>query len=205
MERRRAQVMKKLVARPHTLDELVEYITKKYYARELAPETRWVQENWKNMKTSIVWREHKEKMEEIGYPSPETKCPKDLNDLETVKKWKEYMEEYDAAAAALPDSLVPMEHHVYEIRTGAGAFILVQIEKIRGLLNVNFTAPKEGTRHAQAIMRDIYRYYGVSQEDINQSTDRYLTLVTVLAEVPQRKKRGKRQGINKKKKEQTVA
>ena len=205
MEKRRAQVIKKLVANPHTLDELVEYITKKYYAKELAPDDSRVQENWKNMKISLVWKEQKEKMEEYGYPPPETKAPKDIHDQTALIQFQNYMEEYDLIAAGFPDFLVPMEHHVYEIRTGAGAQLTVQMEKIRGLLNVGFTAPKEGMRHARAIMRDIYRYYGVSQEDIESSTDRYLTLVTILAEVPRRKKRRKGNSGNHRKKERTVA
>ena len=62
--------------------------------------------------------------------------------------------------------------------------IQVEIEKVRGLLNVSFSAPSGKRGCAQSIMRDIYRYYGVTKKDMEESSDRYLTLVTILADLP---------------------
>lgn len=197
-EKRRANVVKSLVAKPHTPDGLAAYLEKKYHAKELAPESQRAKEGWRNTKSSIVWREHGEKMEELGYAPPEKKCPQDMRDMDAVRKWHEYMEEYDAAAAGLDEALVPLDYHIYEISVGNVGTMEVQMEKIRGLLNVSFCSAPEHKRRAQEIMCDIYRYYGVTQEDIDKTTDRYLTLVTILTDLPRRRKRGGRRRRSRK-------
>ena len=40
------------------------------------------------------------------------------------------------------------------------------------------------TASSTPVMRDIYRYYGVTKKDMEESSDRYLTLVTILADSP---------------------
>ncbi len=183
MKRRRARVIKHLAAEPHTPKELERYLKKKYHAREYAPSSSRAKEGFKNTKSSIVWREHGKDMQQLGYPPPETKCPNDLKNREAVEQWHRYMYEYDEAALGLSDSLVPMDYHIYGIPMGEGS-IQVEIEKVRGLLNVSFSAPSGKRGCAQSIMRDIYRYYGVTKKDMEESSDRYLTLVTILADLP---------------------
>ncbi len=182
MQKRRARVMSVISPKPHTTDEVARYIRKKYRAVELAAKDSRAQEGYRNHKTSLVYKEQSERMEQMGYPLPDKKRPPDFHDRAAVEKWYEYMKEYDEAAMGLDDSFVPMDYHIYQIQVGYGCVLDVEMEKIRGLLNVSFSTTKKNRKVLKKIWRDIYRYYGVSQEDIKNSTDRYLTLVTVLAE-----------------------
>ncbi|MDE7325591.1 MAG: hypothetical protein K2N63_04795 [Lachnospiraceae bacterium] len=183
VKRRRARVIKKLVAEPHTPWELEIYLKKRYHAREYASYSRRAREGFRNTKSSIVWREHRNEMEQLGYPPPETKSPQDFRNRAQVEEWHRYMNEYDEAAVGLSDSLVPMDYHIYGICLKDGN-VQVEIEKVRGLINVSFTSRAGKKRCAQAVMRDIYQYYGVTKKDIDESTDRYLTLVSMLTELP---------------------
>lgn len=181
LKKRRARVMKALRPKPHTPDELVRYIKKKYHAVELAPDSKRAKEGYRNHKCSIAWKEQGERLAQMGYVSPVEKSPANFSDRAAVEEWHQYLQEYEEAAAGLSDSLVPMDYHIYQIRFAHGGKLEVEMEKIRGMLGVGFHAPKKKIRQMKKIQRDIYFYYGVSQEDIKNSTDRYLTLVTVLA------------------------
>ncbi len=182
MQKRRARVMGALCPKPHTPDELVRYIRRKYHATELAPDSRRAKEGYRSHKCAIAWKEQKDRLEQMGYVSPEKKSPANFSDRAAVEEWHRYMREYDAAAAGLDDSLVPMDYHIYQIRLAHGGKLEVEMEKIRGMLGVGFCAPKREIKQMKKIRRDIYLYYGVTKEDIENSTDRYLTLVTMLAD-----------------------
>lgn len=182
MQRRRARVMKILQAKPHTPEELVRYMKKKYHAVELAQDSRRAKEGYRNHKCSIAWKEQGERLEQMGYVSPEKKSPADFHDRAAVEEWHRYLQEYEEVAAGLDRSLVPMDYHIYQIRSAHGGKMEVEMEKIRGMLSAGFSAPRKDIKQMKKIQRDIYLYYGVSQEDIHNSTDRYLTLVTVLAD-----------------------
>lgn len=181
-KKRRAKVMAALTAKPHTLDQVARHIRKKYHAVELERESGRAQEGYRNHKTALVYREQSERMEQMGYPFPDRKRPADFHDRTAVEEWYGYMKEYDEAAMRLDDSFVPMDYHIYQICPEHGGVLEVEMEKMRGLLSLSFRSPKKNRRAMKKIWRDIYRYYGVTQEDIENSTDRYLTLVTVLAE-----------------------
>ncbi|MDE7299336.1 MAG: hypothetical protein K2N94_10990 [Lachnospiraceae bacterium] len=192
-QKRRARAIQSIRPEPHTMDELISFIKQKYHAVELSPENSSVQEYRRNTKISIVWREHKAEMERLGYVSPEQKRPQNFEDRAAVEKWYKYMQEYDAAAAGLDDALVPTDTHIYEIHTKPSGTIQIGIEKIRGLLSASFSSSdKKSFSQLQRIQQEIYQYYGVSQKDIDQNTDRYLTLVTILAEPRMRTRRHRR-------------
>ena len=207
----------------HTPDELAAFIKQKYHAAELPSENFRVREACRNTKISIVWKDHRKQMEQLGYVSPDQKRPPDFNDRAAVEEWYKYMQEYDKAAAGLDDALIPLDFHFYEIclkktnpkspkhrpsarsselKDGTGlaenadaapdqkicGTLHVEMEQIRGLLSVNFSSSdKRLFTQLQKIQRAIYRYYGVTQDDIQNNTDRYLTLVTVLMEPPHRR------------------
>lgn len=222
-KRRRTRVMQSIRPGSHTPDELAAFIKQKYHAAELPSKNFRVREACRNTKISIVWKDHRKQMEQLGYVSPDQKRPPDFNDRAAVEEWYKYMQEYDKAAAGLDDALIPLDFHSYEIhlkktnpksqkhrssaRTsqspdGTGlaessdaaldqkicGTLHVEMERIRGLLSVNFSSSdKRSFTQLQKIQRTIYRYYGVTQDDIRNNTDRYLTLVTILMEPPHRR------------------
>lgn len=178
--KRKARAAREITPNPHTPDELAAYITEKYHAVELAWDTARVKEGFRSMKASIVRREQPELLERQGLIAPEKKQP-DFADENAVREWLAYAKEYEERAASFAAPLVPMDYHIYEIRSGISGSVQVELEKERGLLNVSFGSSKEEGRRMQEICRDIYLYYGVSREDIENETERYLLLLTELA------------------------
>lgn len=96
--------------------------------------------------------------------------------------------EAEEKAAALPEDLFPIDYHIYLIDRGTEGFVEVEIEMTRGIVGISSSENQLGKkpwRHSNkmsAICRDIYRYYGVTAEDIAAKTERYKTLVTALAD-----------------------
>ena len=72
-KQRRKKVISKIIADPHTLDELVKYVKTKYNAVELLENDRKYHQQRKNCKSALVQRYHPELLGEdvkIGRPLP---------------------------------------------------------------------------------------------------------------------------------------
>jgi hypothetical protein len=55
------------------------------------------------------------------------------------------------------------------------------VERKYGYIGGGASGSKKKMKKYEKLYRDIYRYYGVSQEDINQKTVRYETVIKILA------------------------
>ena len=77
------------------------------------------------------------------------------------------------------DSEMPMDLHVYEIHMGGGIIEIVADYRW-DLLTISFTGNKKVMRKLQKITLELYLYYGVTEEDIKNRTERYRTLLIAL-------------------------
>lgn len=84
------------------------------------------------------------------------------------------------AAQAVSDGQFPIDFHLYRICTKRG-MIEFAVERRWGLISCSYSGSKEEMKRLKAIYRDVYLYYGVTEEDIRNQTDRYQELVSVLA------------------------
>lgn len=68
----------------------------------------------------------------------------------------------------------------YEIKTEQGSLQLeVNLEK--ELFGISYSCPTKERKYFTRIMRDLYRYYGVTEEDIHTKSERYRALATILS------------------------
>ena len=103
-------------------------------------------------------------------------------DISNEKSLREYiykMEERSKKAAQIPDHEIPMDYHIYESRTG-DARLEVEVDYVWNIFGVSYSCNKKVMKHLQKISRDLYSYYGVSEADIRDKTQRYSELVTAL-------------------------
>ncbi len=185
-EKKRQRVKKKITANPHTLEELTDYLKMEYGARELSKKSRSYQEQRKSMKEALIVRYRPEllgDLAQIRFPREEfsgkenisKECKKALEEM-----WKK-CEQRSRRAEEIPEDVFPMDFHIYEIRDLRGGRVQTGIETVWEQMGVSWSGNPKRKRQLNRVSRNIYLYYGVSEEDIKNKTERYDLLVTALS------------------------
>ena len=166
---------KKVVAGEHTLDELVQYAKNSYNLIETNSSERKYIEQQKSLKESLILQHKPEILGEMkDIPKP---------NIYNEKSIREYLCKIEARRemiAEMPDNVIPMNFHLYEIRIGDDS-LEMNIDYIWNIFAISYSGNKKVMKQFQKISKDLYIYYGVSEDDIKKKTERYLSLVTVLS------------------------
>ena len=172
-KRKRAE--KKVVAGEHTLDELVQYAKNSYNLIETNSSERKYIEQQNNLKESLILQHKPEILGEMkDIPKP---------NIYNEKSIREYLCKIEARRemiAEMPDNVIPMNFHLYEIRIGDDS-LEMNIDSIWNILAISYSGNKKVMKQFQKISKDLYIFYGVSEDDIKKKTERYLSLVTALS------------------------
>ena len=172
-KRKRAE--KKVVAGEHTLDELVQYAKNSYNLIETNSSERKYIEQQNNLKESLILQHKPEILGEMkDIPKP---------NIYNEKSIREYLYKIEARRemiAEMPDNVIPMNFHLYEIRIGDDS-LEMNIDSIWNILEISYSGNKKVMKQFQKISKDLYIFYGVSENDIKKKTERYLSLVTALS------------------------
>lgn len=175
-KKRRETMEKTIVANPHTLDEVILYMKDKYGAVELSKESRRFMEQQKYLKESLILKY----MPELLGDLPELEGPKDF-DQKSLQEYMEKVNERTEMASQVPEELFPIDYHIYEMHFEGIGDIHFEVEKNWSFLSGGYSGKKKGMKKLGKINRDIYQYYGVTQKDIDEKSERYSLLLTVLA------------------------
>lgn len=175
-KRRRVKVEKKIVANPHTLDEVIQYMQEKYGAQEISTESRRYKEERKGLKQSLILKYNPDLLKDL----PKLDPPKDV-DAESIKAYLAKVEEYTEQANQVPEELFPLDFHIYEIHFEDIGDIHFTVEKNWNVLSGGYSGKTKNIKKLGKINRDIYLYYGVTEEDIRNKSERYSMLATILA------------------------
>ena len=166
---------KKVVAGEHTLDELVQYAKNSYNLIETNSSERKYIEQQNNLKESLILQHKPEILGEMkDIPKP---------NIYNEKSIREYLCKIEARRemiAEMPDNVIPMNFHLYEIRIGDDS-LEMNIDYIWNILAISYSGNKKVMKQFQKISKDLYIFYGVSEDDIKKKTERYLSLVTALS------------------------
>ena len=166
---------KKVVAGEHTLDELVQYAKNSYNLIETNSSERKYIEQQNNLKESLILQHKPEILGEMkDIPKP---------NIYNEKSIREYLCKIEARRemiAEMPDNVIPMNFHLYEIRIGDDS-LEMNIDYIWNIFGISYSGNKKVMKQFQKISKDLYIYYGVSEDDIKKKTERYLSLVTALS------------------------
>ena len=172
---RRKMVEKKVVVGEHTLDELVQYAKNSYNLIETNSSERKYIEQQNNLKESLILQHKPEILGEMkDIPKP---------NIYNEKSIREYLYKIEARRemiAEMPDNVIPMNFHLYEIRIGDDS-LEMNIDYIWNIFAISYSGNKKVMKQFQKISKDLYIFYGVSEDDIKKKTERYLSLVTVLS------------------------
>lgn len=175
-KKRRAKVEKFIEANPHTLDEVMQYMQKKYGAVEISSDAKKYLHQRKYLKESLILRFQPELLDEFQMPE----FPKDP-DEKVLQDYMEKVNERTEFAAQVSEKLFPIDYHIFEMHFEGIGDIDFEIEKNHQILSGSYSGKKKGIKKLAKVNKDIYQYYGVTREDIIEKSERYSTLVTVLA------------------------
>lgn len=172
---RRKLVEKKVVAGEHSLDELVQYAKNSYNLIETDSSERKYIEQQKSLKESLILQHKPEILGEMkDIPRP---------DISNEKSIREYLCKIEARSekiAKIPDSVIPMNFHLYEIRIGEDS-LEMDVDYIWNVFGISYSGNKKVVKRFRKISKDLYIYYGVSEDDIKKKTERYLSLIAALS------------------------
>lgn len=172
---RRKIVEKKVVAGEHTLDELVQYAKNSYHLMEINSSEKKYIEQQKNLKESLILQHKPEVLGEMkDIPEP------DISNEKSIREYFCKIEARSEMIAKMPDNVIPMNFHLYEIRIGDDS-LEMNIDYIWNIFGISYSGNKKVMKQFKKISKDLYIYYGVSEDDIKKKTERYLSLVTALS------------------------
>ncbi len=172
-KRKRAE--KKVVADAHTLDELIQYAMNKYDLVETNSTGRKYFEQRKSLKESLILQHKQEVLGEMkDIPKP------DISDEESVREYLYKIKARSEMIAEMPDDIIPMNFHLYETRIDDG-ILEMKIDYVWNIFSISYSGNKKVMKQFERISKDLYIYYGVSEDDIKKKTERYSSLVTALS------------------------
>ena len=75
---------------------------------------------------------------------------------------------------------MPMDFHIYEISLGDGR-LEMEIDYHWKIYGISYSGSKRSMKWMKEIAKDLYLYYGVSEEDIRKKSERYHSLLATLS------------------------
>ena len=171
--RKRRKIEKTITANPHTLEEVIRYLQDTYDAVEVSKDSHAYLEEYESLKESLILRHKPELLGDMA----ELKAPTET-EFQSLKEFWKQMELRSRKAQSVPAELFPMDFHLYRIKVPDAGEMRFSIETIWKVFGGSYSGSKKGMKELHRISKDIYLYYGVTEEDIREKSHRYSALVT---------------------------
>jgi len=172
---KRRQVAKRIKPEPHTMEEVMQYLQSRYGFTEMDKDSEEYIREYQEMRCSSILQYAPELLGEYATPPELTS-----RDEEGIRKFQEELEKRQQFAAQIPKETFDIEYFVFEQKNKDGK-MQICFEKRFGYIGANASGTKKYMKSFSKIYRDVYRYYGVTQEDIDSESRRYKELVNCLA------------------------
>lgn len=174
-EKKRKQMETIITADPHTLEEVIAYLQRRYDVIELSEESREYEEQKKSLRQSLIIKHKPELLGDLA----ELKQPEEYNEESLKALWNQ-IELQSQRANEISEELFPINFHIYRWELPSGGRIEFEIETIWKVFGTSYSGGKKEMKQLERISKEAYLYYGVSQEDIENCTERYSALLTIL-------------------------
>lgn len=188
-ERKKKRVEKKIKAGTHSISEVCEVLQKTYGLVELSRDTEEYKTRYEEFRSGLIQERAPELLGKYR------KMPVLVSHSEReVRKFLKKMEQREQAARKVPAELFDINLRIFKMNfsgkkaesaeSGSDAEIFFEIEEKFGLIGGGAYGSKRVIRLFQWINSNIHRYYGVTEEDIAEKTERYQELVRAMMELP---------------------
>ena len=158
---------------PHSMEEVAAYIRKKYGFVELSKESSTYKRLYNELKASFIMQYEPKLLGEYA-TLPELKS----ESQDDVKAFLDQMRLRQEKAGEVPEEVFALDYYYFEKQDG-NMHMEIQLESRFG--HIGGGASGKPIRKFHRIYKDVYRYYGVSEEDIKNHTKRYEDLLRQLA------------------------
>jgi len=165
---------KKIHAGGHTLKEVISYVNEKFTVTEVSVEEKKYIEQRKHLKESLILKHNPEllgNMKDIVKPA--------VWNEDSVREFQQQLQMRSERIAEIPESKMPMDFHIYEIRMGDG-WLEMEVDYMWDILGISYSGNKKIMKQLKKIAQELYIYYGVTEEDIKLKSERYSSLLTTL-------------------------
>lgn len=177
-KQKRKYVEKHLKAGAHTLDEVCVYIVTELGYREIEKSDSIYCEEYTQLRASFLQQYKPELLGEFAeVPQLESHDSKSLEEF-----WKK-MHQRTKVAEEISKELFDIDLHMFEKLDEKGDFLLI-IEKNYDYIGGSASGKKREMKKYNQEFKKVYRYYGVTQADIDNRTRRYDDVVRTLAYTP---------------------
>lgn len=167
---------KRIVAGTHSLEEVGEYACEKYGFTEMDHSDPEYLEEYQQMRVAFLFQYRSERVEKVELDIT------DSDDTESmIQKTEEFMQRRREIAAAVPLEVFDIDLHKYIRRGTEQDDMHLDIERNSAYIGGGAAGSKRCVRTWNRIYKDLYRYYGVSEEDIRTKSPRYRTLLKELS------------------------
>lgn len=172
---KRKRIAKRIKPEPHSMEEVMQYLQSRYGFIEADKDSEEYIREYQEMRCSSILQYAPELLGEYATPPRLTG-----QDEEGIRKFQAELEKRQQCAAQIPKETFDIEYTVFERKDKDGK-MQICFEKRFGYIGANASGTKKYMKSFGKIYRDVYRYYGVTQEDIDNSSRRYKDLINILA------------------------
>ena len=165
----------RIVPGTHTLKEVIDYAIDRYAAVELDTSHKRYLMHKECMKEGIVIRYRPDLLGDLKDISMPTTM-----DAEAIKHYNELWQKRSEYIKTIPDTELDMNYHLYEIQKDGGR-VEVEIDYVWNEFRISYSGQKKVLKQGKKIAQDLAVYYGVTEEDILNKTERYHSLHTSLS------------------------
>lgn len=171
---KRIYVERTIKAKSHTIDEVMEYIVNVHGFVELAKDE--VQQEYNEMRASFIMQYASELLGEYA-TIPRLKSDSQEDIQAHIKQFQDRQQR----AIEIPTAEFDIDFHKFQISfDDINDNIHITVEKRFAYIGGGASGNKKVMKRFQRIYKDVYRYYGVSNEDIKDKSERYEQLIRIL-------------------------
>ena len=172
---RRNHIAKSITADAHTLDEVCDYIVRILGYRELEANQQDYKEEYDNLRASYILQYKPELLGDLA------NIPDLAEDTEeAINEYLELIKNRQNAAKDISKELFDIDFHKFIREEGDNESHFV-IEKTHDYIGGGASGNTKTVRRHNREFKQVYKYYGVTQEDIDKKTERFNDVVRILA------------------------
>lgn len=172
---RRAYIGKNIKADAHTLNQVCEYIVSVLGYKEMDSNLPEYQEEYNELRASYILQYKPELLGELANIPDLTEHTE-----ESIKEYLNLMKSRQEMAKSIPVELFDIDFHKFIKEDGDNEAHFI-IEKTRDYIGGGASGNNNTVRKHNREFKQVYKYYGVSQEDIDNKTERFEEVVRTLA------------------------
>lgn len=177
-KQKRKYIEKHMKAGTHTLDEVCDYIVNEFGYKEMEKSNSRYRDEYIQLRASFIQQYKPELLGEYAQiPELESHDNKSLEEF-----WKK-LQQRTKVAEEISAELFDIDLYIFEKSVENGGFLFI-VEKNYGYIGGSASGNKRNMKRYNQEFKKLYRYYGVTQADIDNQTKRYEDVVRTLTHTP---------------------